>query len=91
LRVAIRGACRRAASVGGALAWLAGAQGIMTLIASTIVVAAWISVAAQSGRARRRPASSTLYAMGLATAALALAIVWPRIEPYLIDLLRGRP
>jgi hypothetical protein len=75
----------------GALAWLARAQGTMTLIASGIVVAAWISVAGQSGRARRKPASSALHAMGLATAALALAIVWPRIEPYLIDLLRGRP
>jgi hypothetical protein len=29
--------------------------------------------------------------MGIATAVLALAIVWPRIEPYLIDLLGGRP
>lgn len=80
-----------AASAGGALAWLARAQGTMMLIASAIVVAAWISVGAQSRIARRRPASFTLYAMLIATAALVLAIVWPRIEPYVIDLLRGRP
>jgi hypothetical protein len=54
-----------------------------SLIGSAIVAAAWISVVgAQSRRARMRPASSTLHAMG---------IVWPRIEPYSIDLLRGRP
>jgi hypothetical protein len=61
------------------------------MTASAIVAAAWISVGAQSRRARWRPASSTLHAMGIAAAVLALAIVWPRIEPYLIDLLRGRP
>ena len=80
-----------AASAGGTLAWVGRAHGTMTLIASAIVVAAWISVGAQSRRARTRPASSTLYLMSIATAALALAIVWPRIEPYFIDLLRGRP
>jgi hypothetical protein len=80
-----------AASAGGALAWLGRAHGTMTLVASAIVAAVWISVGAQSRRAQTKPASSTLYAMGIATAALALAIVWPRIEPYLIDLLRGRP
>jgi hypothetical protein len=79
-----------AASAGGALAWFGRAHGIMTLIASAIVVGAWISIVAQSRRTQRRPASSTQYAMGIATAALALAIVWPRIEPYLIDMLRGR-
>jgi hypothetical protein len=48
-------------------------------------------VGAQSRRARKRPASTTLHAMVIATAVLALAIVWPRIESYLIDLLRARP
>jgi hypothetical protein len=63
-----------AASAGGALAWIGRAHGIMTVAASTIVVAAWISVGLQSGRARRRPASTTLYAMTLATGVLSLAI-----------------
>jgi hypothetical protein len=76
-----------AASAGGALAWLGRAHGTMTLIASAIVVTAWISVDAQSRRTRSRLASTTLYAMAIATAVLALAIAWPRIEPYLIDLL----
>jgi hypothetical protein len=80
-----------AAGAGGALAWVGRAHGTMTLIASAIVVAAWISVGAQSRRARKRPAWTTLHAMVIATAVLALAIVWPRIEPYLIDLLRARP
>jgi cytochrome bd-type quinol oxidase subunit 2 len=80
-----------AASADGALAWLGRAHSTMTLIASAIVVGAWIAVGAQSRRARRRPASTTVYAMAIATAILALAIVWPRIEPYVIDLLRGRP
>lgn len=76
------------ATTGGALAWLGRAHGIMTLIASTIVITAWIWVGAQSHRSRRRPAPTTLYAMTIASGVLALAIVWPRIEPYLIDLLR---
>jgi len=80
-----------AAGAGGALAWVGRAHSTMTLIASAIVVAAWILVGAQSRRARKRPASTTLYAMAIATAVLALAIVWPRIEPYLIDLVRARP
>jgi hypothetical protein len=80
-----------AAGVGGALAWVGRAHGTMTLVASAIVVAAWISVGAQSRRARKKPASTTLYAMVIATAVLALAIVWPRIEPHLIDLVRARP
>jgi cytochrome bd-type quinol oxidase subunit 2 len=80
-----------AAGAGGTLAWVGRAHGTMTLIASAIVVAAWISVGFQSRRARKRPASTTLYAIVIATAILALAIVWPRIEPYLIDLLRARP
>jgi hypothetical protein len=32
-----------------------------------------------------------LPAVAAASAVLALAIVWPRIEPYLIDLVRSRP
>jgi hypothetical protein len=80
-----------AAGAGGAVAWIGRAHGTMTLIASAIVAAAWISVGAQSRRARKRPASTTLYAMVIATAVLALAIVWPRIEPYLIDIVRARP
>jgi hypothetical protein len=79
-----------AAGAGGTLAWVGRAHGAMTAIASAIVVAAWISVVAQSRRARKRPASATVYAMVIATAVLALAIVWPRIEPYVIDLIRGR-
>jgi hypothetical protein len=79
-----------AAGAGGVLAWVGRAHGTMTLIASAIVVAAWISVGAQSHRARKRPAPTTLYAMVIAAAVLVLAIVWPRIEPYVIDLIRGR-
>jgi hypothetical protein len=47
-----------AASTGGALAWIGRAHGTMTLIASAIVVGAWVSVGAQSRLARRRPAST---------------------------------
>ena len=36
-----------------------------------------------------RPAPSTLYVMGSATALTAVAIMWPRIEPALVRALLG--
>jgi hypothetical protein len=67
------------------------AASVAALTTAAGAVACRVSVGAQSRRARSRPSSTTLYAMSISTAVLALAIVWPRIEPYLIDLLRARP
>ena len=72
------------AGLGGVLAWFARAQGSMTLLAAAMVGGAWVSVWVQSRRAQASPSRLTWYAMGLATAMLGLAWVWPRIEPAII-------
>jgi hypothetical protein len=76
------------AIAGGALAWLGGLYGWITLVAVLAVGAAWVWVGVQSWRTRKRPAASTLRVLGLATAMLALALAWPRLEPLVGVLLR---
>ena len=76
-----------AAATSSVLAWFAGAYSWATVLAGVIVTVAWVSIAVQSRRARIRPSRATLYSMALATAALVLAILWPRGEPHLIRLL----
>ncbi|MGH9158980.1 MAG: hypothetical protein ACRD2X_03220 [Vicinamibacteraceae bacterium] len=76
-----------AAGTGSVLAWFAGAYRWATALARVIVTVAWISIVVQSRQARIRPSRATLYSMALATAALVLAILWSRVQPYLIRLL----
>jgi len=78
-----------AAGAGSTLAWFAAAQGWAMQLATVIVAGAWISVGIRTRRTRLMPARATLYWMALATAALVLAVVWPRIEPQLIRILTG--
>jgi hypothetical protein len=68
---------------GSILAWFAGAFAWMTGVAVVAVAAAWGWVWWESARSRARPAPSTLYLMGLATVLLAVALLWPLIEPGL--------
>jgi hypothetical protein len=75
------------AGTGSVLAWLGRAQSTVTLIALLVVAGAWLSVGVQSRRSRTRPARTTIYAMSAATLVLTLAILWPRIEPFLLRLL----
>jgi hypothetical protein len=75
------------AGAGGIIAWLVGTQGWMMGIALVAVAGGWIWVGWQSLRHKARPATSTLGAMGGATLLLALAAVWPMIEPIVVELL----
>jgi hypothetical protein len=77
------------AGAGGILAWFAGAFAWVTAVAVAAVAGAWGWVWWQSARSRRRPAASTLYLMALATALLAVALLWPLIEPKLRMALQG--
>ena len=77
------------ASMGGVFAWFAGAHSWATTLAAVIVGGAWISIAVRSRRWRAKPSPKTIYAMTFATGALALAYVWPRIEPHIIAVLNG--
>lgn len=76
------------AMVGGTLALFAGAYRWLALLAVLAVVGAWIWVVYQSRSSGKRPARSTLVILGIATAMMALAMLWPAIEPQLIAMLR---
>jgi hypothetical protein len=52
------------ASAGGIIAWLGGFQFWATVLAATIVAAAWIWIVVQSVSAKAKPARSTIYMMG---------------------------
>lgn len=73
---------------GGVLAWLGRLMPWMTAVAFTAVAVGWLWVIAQTLRTRRRPASSTLLTMGLATLLLVMALAWPHLEGLLVALLR---
>jgi len=75
------------ASAGSVLALVGHAQRWVTAVAVIAVAGAWIWIWRQSVRVRARPASATLYLMGVATALLALALVWPVIEPHIARVL----
>jgi cytochrome bd-type quinol oxidase subunit 2 len=79
-----------AASAGGVLAWFGDIQSWATSLATVIVVSAWIAVGIQSHQARAKPSRATACIMVIATAALVLAAMWPRIEPSVIRTLTGR-
>ena len=65
------------ATSGGALALFAGFRGWPVIIAVAVVVAAWMWVALQSYRSRRRPAQTTVVALGIVTAVIVLGLAWP--------------
>jgi hypothetical protein len=72
------------AGLGSVLALFAGALAWVTALAVVTVAGAWTWIGWQSLRSRARPALSTLYMMGSATALTTVAVVWPRIELALI-------
>jgi hypothetical protein len=75
------------AGAGSILALLANAYAWVTDLAILAVIGAWIWIAWQTVRARRMPAASTLYMMVAATALLAIAVIWPVIEPQVLRAL----
>lgn len=78
-----------AASTGSLLAWFAGAHDWATALAAVVVAGAWVSIGLQSYRTRRYPSRATLHTMALATTVLVFAVLWPRIEPFVIRWLQG--
>jgi hypothetical protein len=52
------------------------------------VAGSWIWVWRQSARTNAAPAESTLWAMGAATTALALAFWWPLFESTVLRIVR---
>jgi predicted negative regulator of RcsB-dependent stress response len=71
------------AGTGSILAWLVGAHAWVTGLAILPVIGAWAWIVWQTVQTRRRPAASTLYVMAAATALVAMAVLWPLIEPHL--------
>src|SRR5262249_35345902 len=67
-------------AAGGVIVWLAGVAGWVAWVALLAVAGGWAWVWMQSARSKLRPAKSTLYTMGIATAFLALAFGWPMVE-----------
>lgn len=77
------------ASAGGILAWLGGAQFWVTVLAGVIVATAWVWIAWRSARTKAKPASGTLFIMTIATGVLLLGVLWPHLEPLIIQALKG--
>lgn len=75
------------ASAGVILAWFGDMHVWITSLAIAAVVGAWGWIAWQTHRTRRKPATSTVYAMMVATALVAIAVLWPSIEERLVSLL----
>ena len=76
------------AGFGGVIAAFAGARPWLGPLAAAGVAVAWLWVGWDSWRTRRRPARATAVLMLLATALLAIALLWPRIEPLVLAALR---
>lgn len=76
------------ASTGAVLAWFAKVQLWAKILAVLAVVGAWGWIAWQSRRTRRKPATSTLVMMGMATTVLTVSMLWPLLEKPIIRLLR---
>lgn len=75
------------AASGGMLAWLANIYPEALVAAIVLVAAAWVRVAWQSWRTRKRPAGMTMLVMLAASLMLALAHSWSAIEPIALSVL----
>jgi len=76
------------ASLGGTLAWFAGAHPWLTGVSILVVLAAWGWIAWERRRTGKRQARSTLILMSVSTAFTLLAVIWPSIEPSILEALR---
>jgi hypothetical protein len=77
-----------AGSLGGVFAVFERAFPWMRWAAIIAVAAGWLWVLWQSKQTSKRPSASTLLVMAFATAALAVATMWPMLEEPLIRMLR---
>jgi len=71
------------AGIGSGFALLARISSGFTYLAIIATAGAWIWIVRQSIRSRAKPAPATLYLVGAATALVAVAVLWPFIEPPL--------
>jgi len=78
------------ASAGGILAFFADWFWGALYAAVAMVASAWVWVIRTSLRTRKRPAHRTLVMMTFATIILAIAAVWPTVEPHIIEILKPR-
>lgn len=74
------------AGAGGIVAWLIQAQGWMTDLALVVVSGAWFWIGWRSVRRKTVPTTWTLSTMAGATLLLGLALIWPTIEPIVLEL-----
>ena len=77
------------ASTGAVLAWLVKLHVWATIAAIVSVAGAWGWIAWQSRRTRRKPPTSTLIMMGVASTLLTVAVLWPLLEKPIIRMLRA--
>jgi predicted PurR-regulated permease PerM len=77
------------AVTGGALAWFAKLQPLVTMIALTAVAASWAWVVMQTLRSRKKPAAAMLVVMIAATLMLGVALAWPVLEHWVFRMLRA--
>lgn len=75
------------AGTGSVLAWLAGAHVWMTVLAILAVAGAGFWVWREARQLGLAPSRSTLRFMGIAGLLLALALVYPLIEPQIVQAL----
>jgi len=73
----------------GAIAWLNGADPLISADALLMVIAAWLWIDYRSYKLKARPATSTLVVMLIATLMLGLALLWPSLEASVIAILLG--
>jgi len=78
------------ALTGGVMAWWGNMMPLVRAVAAVAVAGGWLWVGGQSLRTRRRPATSTIMAMILATGMLAGALAWPSFESEILELVRGQ-
>jgi hypothetical protein len=71
------------AGTGTVHAWLAQAHSWMTGLAVLTVAIAWLWIWRESRRLGMRPSPSALHFMGAATFLLALALIYPLVEPQI--------
>ena len=76
------------AGTGSALAWIASGHTWMTTVALGATATGWLWVWRQTATRQKKPAPSTLYSMTIATALALVALIWPRVEPLIIEALK---
>lgn len=76
-------------AAGGTVAMFADAYPWALAVSVVLTAAGWLWVFWESARTRRRPATSTLRIMAVATLLVGLALSWPRLEPLARRALGG--